>query len=395
MSHCFDTYSRQVLSFKLSGQKNYEQIITSEENEKAAQRHLRFAEKRNAETIIIFGAGDGVLSQIITRDKSDQITLVTCDLYPEHIRKLNQNIFVSISESPNTHIIADSSIWAVLLLLLQNGITSSNSHLVLNPALKNDIKKEHQKLQKIFSGVKTTPLPDTPSIPKISAAAILSPDEPDLDSFISTFPDWLEEIVLLWDCATAIDHPQLNHDGGVKIINAHHPLEADFSAQRNRMLQYCTGEWIFYLDADERLDEAGWKILRQASAIKECNGWYLPRMTFYPDKKHCRMGYGLWPDLQLRLFRNTKQLVFVNKVHEQLNGFSGPSGILTAAPISHLTHLLKSRKNIESKLESFNKSTDGVFSHKLGYEYPYLTAELLNPSKSHSLLPVILPEFSL
>jgi hypothetical protein len=35
---------------------------------------------------------------------------------------------------------------------------------------------------------------------------------------------------------------------------------------------------------------------------QEAAGWHLPRLTFYPDPEHCRLGFGLWPDLQLRLF---------------------------------------------------------------------------------------------
>lgn len=395
MSHCFDIYSRQILSFKLSGESDYQTSPASQEIDKTALKHLKFARKRKAEALIIFGAANAELAKKIASQKPENMQLIICDLYPEHVRKLEIEKLNSFFTAPHTHLLTDSSLWAILLLLLQNGFSAKNCHLVLNPDLNGKSKNEHQKLQKIFSGIKTAPQPSQDNNIQISAAAILSPDEPDLDAFIASFPDWISEIVLVWDSLDTSSCPQLSHKDGVKIINAHRPLNADFATQRNLMLEKCSGDWIIYLDADERLDKTGWETILKISSIKECNGWYLPRKTFYPDINNCRIGYGLWPDLQMRFFRNSRHLKFVNKIHEQLHGIEGPPGILPAVPINHLTHLLKSRKNIESKLESFNKATDGKFNHKLGTEFPCIASELLIPLKQAPLRPVILPELNL
>ncbi|WP_239061097.1 glycosyltransferase [Desulfovibrio sp. JC022] len=363
--------------------------------EEAAEKHLRYAKRRNAKTIILFGAGSGTLGKVLAEKKSSEQELIICDLYPEHIRMLNKGGFGEINKNENYTLLTDSSIWALLLLLSQNGYETTDSHLILNPELDGQSKNKHQNLQKLFSGTKQIDPPEHASPCKISAAAILSPDEPELADFITNFPDWIDEIVLVWDCADLTPVPQLGKFHRAEIINVCHHLEADFSAQRNRMLENCSGDWIIYLDADERLSKESWDTTRLMTSFKGCNGWYLPRMTFYPDREHCRIGYGLWPDLQLRLFRNSPSLKFVNKIHEQLTGINGASGILTNCPIQHLTHLLKSRKMIESKLEKFNSSTGGNFSHQLGNEFPHLANKFVIPRNDWKLSPLLLPDINM
>ncbi|WP_421901192.1 glycosyltransferase [Maridesulfovibrio sp.] len=393
MSHPFNKYSEQILSYQLSGQEQETLRVLPSTPEETADKHLRFAARRNAETIILFGAGDGLLGKALAENKTTGQELLICDLYPEYIRLLKQNGFDKVQE--DCTLLTDSSIWAILLLLIQNGYTATDSHLILNPGLDGKSKKRHQELQKLFSGSKEITTPVQPLPRKISAAAILSPDEPELENFITNFPDWINEIILVWDCEESVPVPILQEFHRAEIINIRHPLDADFSAQRNRMLENCSGEWIIYLDADERLDPKCWDEIRLMTSCRECDGWYLPRMTFYPDQDHCRIGYGLWPDLQLRFFKNNPNLKFVNKIHEQLTGLQGVSGILPNCPIQHLTHLLKSREKIESKLKNFNRSTGGHFSHRLGSEFPHITNKLLSPRKDRKVGPILLPTISI
>ncbi|WP_031479591.1 glycosyltransferase [Maridesulfovibrio frigidus] len=392
MKHAFDIYSEQTLSFKLAGQKKSEDFLVDCDIELLAKKCLSFAKKANALALIIFGAGDGSLAEKIAILKPQELRLIVCDLYPEEIQNI-QKRKKFLDTTDNTHLIADTSIWAHFLLLLQYGFTSATSHLVLNPCIQGDSKKNHQNLQKLFSGCKNVLLPESKDNGiKISAGAILSPDEPDLDSFISSFPAWLEELVLVWDCSDDKEIPLISCDTGLKIVNICHRLNNDFGAQRNIMLDSCKGDWIIYLDADERFPEKQWEQLKKIASYKDCDGWYFPRMTLYPDADHCRMGYGLWPDLQLRFFRKSAKTKFLNKIHERLAGLEGQTGLLAEAPIKHITHLLKNRTEIEAKLASFNKATAGRFNHKLGSELPRVETSLLETKKNIPLPPVILPK---
>ncbi|NDV28343.1 glycosyltransferase [Desulfovibrio sp. JC010] len=394
MDHIFSTYSQQILAYHLSGQKQEDLTPDAGDSDEQAKKHLRFTQRRNAGTVILFGAGDGKLAEAIAEMKLPDQELLLCDLYPEQVRRLHAENCIDFSKQSNCTLLTDSSLWAILLLLIQNGYSTEDCHLILNPALEGESKKNHQNLQKLFSGTRQIEQPETIS-GSISAGAILSPDEPELEEFIRNFPDWIDEIVLVWDCAENDHAPKLSGFHEAEIINIRQPLNADFSAQRNRMLEHCSGDWVIYMDADERLDADSWEKIRRIPSIENCNGWYLPRMTFYPDNKHSRIGYGLWPDLQLRLFKNTQDLKFVNKIHEQLTGIKGPSGILPHCPIQHLTHILKSREKIESKLKNFNNSTEGRFSHRLGNDFPHIPKELLSPRKDRRVGPLLLPDINL
>ncbi|WP_320009089.1 glycosyltransferase [Maridesulfovibrio sp.] len=394
MLHTFTLYSNQILSYLLDGLPEEETAPLSTPAAETAAKHLRFADRRNAETIILFGAGDGRLAKELAEKKKGNQILLICDLFPQQIRRLTANGFDSIINQ-NCAVLTDSSIWSQLLLLIQNGYNAADSHLILNPALTGDSKKKHQNLQKIFSGTKKLTLPESHGHGKISAAAILSPDEPDLKDFINNFPEWVNEIVLVWD-TSELNHIRENEEfQNKKIIHICQQLNADFSAQRNRMLQHCSGDWVIYLDADERLDNDSWDILRQATALEACDCWYLPRMTFYPDSSNSRIGYGLWPDLQLRLFKNTSRLRFINRIHEKLTGIQGKSGILPDCPIQHLTHILKSREKIENKLKNFDQAAGGKVSHRLGKEFPNILNEFIDPGKDRKVGPLLLPDINL
>lgn len=395
MRHPFEIYSRQILSFRLDGLNHKEDFTPGDNAESTALKHLQFAGKRKAKSVVLFGITDAQLAKAFALNKPGDTELIICDLYPGHVRELSDNLEELYCSNTGCYLLTDSSIWSITLLLVQNGYKGKDCHLVLNPDLKGKAKTVHRNLQRLFSGIKEHPLPDTGNLPLISAGAILSPEEPDVEDYINSLPEWLHEIVIIWDCPENYSYPRLTHPRGVTIINKAHPLAADFGSQRNRMLEACTGEWVVYLDADERLEQENWEKLRKATLIKDCEGWYFPRLTFYPDPKHVRTGYGLWPDLQLRFFKNTGKLQFKNKIHEQLDGIIGNAGILPSIPIHHLTHLLKSREKIEGKLHAFNEASEGRYTHRLGEEFPYLERNILYPEHCSSLPALILPKFKL
>lgn len=83
----------------------------------------------------------------------------------------------------------------------------------------------------------------------LTAAILTHNDEHRLESCIK-FLNFCDEIVIVDDQST---------DNTVKIakkLNAKvdvHPLENDFAAQRNRLLEKARGEWILFIDSDEEV----------------------------------------------------------------------------------------------------------------------------------------------
>jgi len=83
----------------------------------------------------------------------------------------------------------------------------------------------------------------------ISAVVLTKNEEKNIGECLKTLK-WAEEVVVIDDEST---------DKTVEIAKANgaqvyeHPLDDDFSAQRNFGLDKAKGEWVFFVDADERV----------------------------------------------------------------------------------------------------------------------------------------------
>ncbi len=89
----------------------------------------------------------------------------------------------------------------------------------------------------------------------------------------------------------------------------------DFAAARNASLQPATGEWIFWLDGDERLDEPNRQRFRQVLAgLRDENAAYVmaQRSTSDPTSGEASIF------TQVRLFRNLPHIRWRYRVHEQI-----------------------------------------------------------------------------
>ncbi|MCP4375150.1 MAG: glycosyltransferase [bacterium] len=83
----------------------------------------------------------------------------------------------------------------------------------------------------------------------------------------------------------------------------------DFSAARNYALDQACGEWILYIDADERLVAPDRRLWDEVLADDNKVAW---RLRFYPRVD--------WPPYaELRLFRNNPRIRFRGVIHENIN----------------------------------------------------------------------------
>jgi glycosyltransferase involved in cell wall biosynthesis len=272
---------------------------------------------------------------------------------------------------------ADASPWALFFLLDRAGVAPKDALILPNPELPPRAKAAHRPLELLLTRSRPLPVPEAPPVPRLSAAAILAPSEPDLPGFFAQFPDWLAELVLVWDAAAAPDIPVPDR---FPVRQLARPLGRDFSAQRGAMLAACSGEWVLYLDADERLSPGAWSALPALCAAPEVHNvgaWHFPRLSPYPDAEHVLMGFGLWPDVQLRLFRNAPSLRFVNPVHERLTGLGGAQALALDVEIEHLSRLRKGEEALRRKLDRFDEAGAGRVRHALSAEYPSLPRGLL------------------
>src|SRR5205085_868839 len=89
----------------------------------------------------------------------------------------------------------------------------------------------------------------------------------------------------------------------------------DFAAARNESLKHATGDWAFWMDADDRLDEENRSKLRELFAgLGEEVAAYAIKCRCLPDPQG---GTATVVD-HVRLFRNDPRVRWQYRVHEQI-----------------------------------------------------------------------------
>ncbi len=141
---------------------------------------------------------------------------------------------------------------------------------------------------------------------------------------------WADEIIIADNGSTdlTLDIAQKYTDKIVKFAGQ------DFSALRNKALEKATGDWVFYVDADERvLEPLKNEILdivkttdKVAYAVSRQNIIFGQAVNYGPYKN----------DRMIRVFKKDKFKTWVGKVHEY-GTFDGNLGYLENK-LLHLTH---------------------------------------------------------
>jgi len=126
-----------------------------------------------------------------------------------------------------------------------------------------------------------------------------------LDGCLVSLSGQVDEIVVV-DTGSLDDTTAIALRHGARLL--HKPWTGDFSAARNRALDAATGDWILYIDADERLVPLPGMTLSQIVAAP---GYAALRMRFRP-----RVGYS--PYREPRLFRADPRIRFEMRIHERV-----------------------------------------------------------------------------
>jgi glycosyltransferase involved in cell wall biosynthesis len=130
-----------------------------------------------------------------------------------------------------------------------------------------------------------------------------------------------------------------SHDKTIKIAkeNKARVVEVSggsYSDWRNRGKKEAKGEWIFYLDSDERVTPELRDEILELTTESEYTTFAIPRINVIFGKK--MLHGGEWPDYQIRLFSPDSKFEWHGDLHERPI-YQGELGHLNH-PIIHLKH---------------------------------------------------------
>lgn len=124
---------------------------------------------------------------------------------------------------------------------------------------------------------------------------------------------WADEILVV-DSGSSDATCELAESFGARVIKRDWP---GFAAQKQFAVEEAVNDWIFSLDADERVsDELKESIakLRNQPANNLADGYRIARRSFYQGR--WIKGGGWYPDWQLRLFNRTRGRWTPRQIHE-------------------------------------------------------------------------------
>jgi (heptosyl)LPS beta-1,4-glucosyltransferase len=100
----------------------------------------------------------------------------------------------------------------------------------------------------------------------------------------------------------------------------------NFAGQRNAAMDAVDAEWIFFVDADERITSALAEETRRVITDRPEVGWWVPRHNYVAGHR-IRNG-GFYPDYQLRLLRRDRARYDPARPVHEVVLLDGPSGQL-------------------------------------------------------------------
>jgi glycosyltransferase involved in cell wall biosynthesis len=125
----------------------------------------------------------------------------------------------------------------------------------------------------------------------------------------------------------------------LKLQNAMHnytvvdfPLNKDFASFKNNLKSHCSGDYIFQIDADEIPHQVLIGNLPNLLENNPVDIIFVPRVNTVEGltEQHIQKwgwkvnenGWVNWPDYQTRIYKNTPDVTWMNKVHESITGYN-------------------------------------------------------------------------
>ena len=166
---------------------------------------------------------------------------------------------------------------------------------------------------------------------KISATIITLNEEPNIKAACESVA-WADEVVVV-DSNSTDRTREIAESCGARVLTNAWP---GFGAQKQFAVDQTKHEWIFSLDADERVsDELKQSIQSLRNEKDLADGYQIARRTYYQQR--WIRGGGWYPDRQLRLFRKSKGRWKERHIHESVQMDPGASVHRLKGDLLHYT----------------------------------------------------------
>jgi GT2 family glycosyltransferase/tetratricopeptide (TPR) repeat protein len=147
---------------------------------------------------------------------------------------------------------------------------------------------------------------------RVSLCLIVKNEEANLPGCLLSAADLVDEVVVV-DTGSTDQTKAVAQQFGARVFDF--PWVDDFAAARNETLRHATGDWIFWLDADDRIDEPNRQKLRGLfAALGDETAAYAMKCRCLPDP---HSGTATVVD-HVRLFRHRPEVRWQYRVHEQI-----------------------------------------------------------------------------
>lgn len=201
--------------------------------------------------------------------------------------------------------------------------------------------------------------------PFLSAAMIVKNEEAVLGDCLRSIAPVVDEIVIA-DTGSTDRSREIAAAEGARLIE--YPWHGDFAAARNAALDEARGQWILYIDADERLTRGDRESARAAlddPSLIAARPWFRPKTGFTLSR-------------EFRLFRKDPRIRFRGAIHEKITidilRLTKEFGYGIGAPDIMLEHIgydgpqeHKHRRNLPLLRSELERDPENVYNwHHLG-----------------------------
>jgi len=165
---------------------------------------------------------------------------------------------------------------------------------------------------------------------KLLGAVILTKNSADtLENCLSSIK-WIEEIIVI-DENSSDNTLEIAKKYEAEVIETN---DSNFSNKRNLGAEKCLADWIFYIDADEKVTNELKNEILSSIKTSKYSGYAIPRKNILLGHE---MKHGGWsPDYVLRLIRRKSLISWRGRLHEQPK-IKGKVGKLIN-PLIHNSH---------------------------------------------------------